>query len=88
MTLYGVNFNIVCMTIYIPGELNPRTPKYKAIADAIERDIFSGRLQPGTQLPPHRELADALAINVSTVTRAYGEARSRGLLSGTVFEDE
>ena len=84
MTLYGVNFNIVCMTIYIPGELNPRTPKYKAIADAIERDIFSGRLQPGTQLPPHRELADALAINVSTVTRAYGEARSRGLLSGTV----
>ena len=72
------------MTIYIPRELDSQQPKYKAVADAIERDVFSGRLQPGTQLPPHRELADALDMNVSTITRAYREARNRGLVSGTI----
>ncbi len=72
------------MTIYIPGDLDPQRPLYKAVADAIERDVFSGRLQPGAQLPPHREMADALGINVSTVTRAYGEAQNRGLVCGTI----
>ncbi len=59
-------------------------PLYKALADAIERDIESGTLTPGERLPPHRDMADALGMNVSTVTRGYGEAEKRGLLSGTV----
>ena len=71
------------MTIYIPQNLDPNLPLYKAVAQALERDIFSGKLQPGTQLPPHRGLADALEINVSTVSRAYKAAREKGLLSGT-----
>lgn len=54
------------------------------LADGIERDIFSGRLQPGDQLPTHRDLADALEMNVTTVTRGYKEAERRGLISGTV----
>ncbi|MBI9111125.1 PLP-dependent aminotransferase family protein [Maridesulfovibrio ferrireducens] len=59
-------------------------PKYRALADVIERDIFAGKLKPGDRLPTHRELADELAINVSTVTRGYVEAERRGLISGTV----
>lgn len=59
-------------------------PLYLALADAIERDVTSGVLAPGERLPTHRDLADALGVNVSTVTRAYREAEKRGLLSATV----
>ncbi|MGE5631977.1 MAG: PLP-dependent aminotransferase family protein [Caulobacteraceae bacterium] len=68
---------------------NPKTidmdkPLYIAIVDALERDINSGVLKPGQQMPPHRELADIIGVNVSTITRAYKEAERRGLVSGTV----
>lgn len=53
-----------------------------AIADAIGQAITSGALQPGDRLPPHRTLALELGIDLATVTRAYAEARRRGLLQG------
>lgn len=59
-------------------------PLYKALADTLERDIASGVLKPGERLPTHRDMADALGLNVSTITRAYREAERRGMLSGTV----
>ncbi|MBT5457273.1 MAG: PLP-dependent aminotransferase family protein [Rhodospirillaceae bacterium] len=54
------------------------------MANAIGADITAGRLQPGEQLPPQRELAYQLGISVGTVTRAYAEARRRGLVDGQV----
>ncbi len=85
LTLCGVKLSIVCMTIWIPNIQKERKgPLYKTLADAIERDIYSGLLRPGHRMPTHRELADELAMNVSTVTRGYREAESRGLISGTV----
>lgn len=59
-------------------------PIYKAIADAIAADIAAGVLAPGQRLPTHRALAAALGVDLTTVTRAYGEARRRGLIDGTV----
>jgi len=41
-------------------------------------------LRRGQQLPTHRALAQALRIDLTTVTRAYGEARRRGLLDARV----
>lgn len=58
--------------------------RYLALADAIERDVQRGVLRPGDKLPTHRDLADDLDLNVSTVTRGYGEAGKRGLVSGIV----
>lgn len=55
-----------------------------ALADAIERDIASGVLRPGERMPTHRDMADELGLNVSTVTRGYKEAEKRGLISATV----
>ncbi|WP_319541487.1 PLP-dependent aminotransferase family protein [uncultured Pseudodesulfovibrio sp.] len=72
------------MTIYSPVLTEGVDPLYKGLADAIERDIATGRLTPGERLPTHRDLADGLGVNVSTVTRAYREAEKRGLVSGTV----
>lgn len=59
-------------------------PIYKVIADAIAADIAAGVLAPGQRLPTHRALAAALRVDLTTVTRAYGEARRRGLIDGTV----
>lgn len=72
------------MTIYIPVIEKTNEPLYKRLTDTIERDVKSGLLHPGVRLPTHREMADNLGINVSTVTRAYREAEKIGLVAGTV----
>jgi DNA-binding transcriptional MocR family regulator len=59
-------------------------PLYAALADAIARDVQAGRLRPGDRLPPQRELADALQMNVTTITRGYAEADRRGLVRGEI----
>jgi DNA-binding transcriptional MocR family regulator len=59
-------------------------PKYIAIADQLAQDIREGRIHPGERLPTHRELADLVGANVSTITRAYKEAERRRLVAGTV----
>lgn len=55
-------------------------PVYLALANLLEEDIDSGKLAPGTKLPPQRELADYLDINFTTVTRAYTLCRDKKLI--------
>lgn len=59
-------------------------PLYIAIADALEADINSGILKPGEKLPPQRELADRLGVNLSTVTRAFRACELKGVICGVV----
>lgn len=59
-------------------------PRYRAIAEAIARDIAAGTLAAGDRLPTHRDLAYRLGVTVGTVTRAYAEAQRLGLLVGEV----
>ncbi len=59
-------------------------PAYLAIADAIASDVAIGRLMPGHRLPPQRTLAEHLGLDLTTVTRAYNEARHRGLVEARV----
>ena len=61
-----------------------RGPLYLAIADALEDDVRMGRLQPGGRLPAQRWLAEALGVDLTTITRAYAEARARGLIEASV----
>ncbi|WP_027186378.1 PLP-dependent aminotransferase family protein [Desulfovibrio inopinatus] len=72
------------MTIWTPHIPESGGPLYKKLADAIERAIACGELKPGERLPTHRDLADVLHMNVSTVTRGYLEAEKRSLVTGTV----
>ncbi len=66
-------------------DLTGRDPvKYRAIAAALAADIAAGRLQPGDRLPPQRDLAWRLGVNVATVTEAYREAARQGLVGGEV----
>ncbi len=61
-----------------------RKPLYMTLAKQLETDIIKGSLLPGTKLPPQRELADFLDINVSTVSKAFKVCELKGLLSATV----
>lgn len=59
-------------------------PRYQRIVKAMEADIAAGRLVRGQQLPTQRALAKALGIDLTTVTRAYTEARRRGIMEARV----
>lgn len=59
-------------------------PIYLSLVNQLEKDIAHGILLPGTKLPPQRELADFLDINVSTISRAIKVCEKKGLLSGAV----
>ena len=72
------------MSIWIPDLSAYRGPRYRALAQAIEAAIENGQLAPGSKLPPHRTLADALGVTVGTVARGYAEAERRQLLQAQV----
>jgi DNA-binding transcriptional MocR family regulator len=54
--------------------------KYLGIVEALETDVRSGRVARGERLPPQRVIAEALDVDLTTVTRAFNEARRRGLV--------
>ncbi|TQS70887.1 PLP-dependent aminotransferase family protein [Rhodobacteraceae bacterium] len=68
--------------IWAPDIARDSGPLYMLIADALERDMRTGVLAPGAKLPAHRVLGDALGVDFTTITRAYTEARRRGLIEG------
>ena len=57
-------------------------PRFLQIADALQAAVADGSLTPGDRLPPQRHLAAQLDVDLTTVTRAYDEARRRNLLEG------
>lgn len=68
------------MLSWMPQIGNAGGPKYLAIAEALRSDVQSGRLKPGHRLPPQRLLAKVLGVDLTTVTRAFNEARRMGLI--------
>jgi DNA-binding transcriptional MocR family regulator len=69
-------------TTSIRLERNSDRPLYEQLAEALAASIGDGSLAPGDRLPPHRELARALRINITTVTRAIALLKERGLVEG------
>lgn len=69
---------------WVPTLSEWQGPMFLRIVDALAADIAGGRLVRGERLPTHRALASTLDLDLTTVTRAYGEARRRGLLDARV----
>ena len=66
------------------GSCSQKLPLYKALAVMLEQDIKSGKLMPGTKLPPQRELADYLDINLSTVSKAFKLCEQEGYICARI----
>lgn len=70
------------MALWKPHLHSDAGSKYLGIIQALESDIYAGRVQPGDRLPSQRAIAEQLQVDLTTVTRAFNEAKRRGLLEG------
>ncbi len=68
--------------IWLPRLASNGGPRFLQIADALQAAVADGSLKPGDRLPPQRRLAAQLDVDLTTITRAYDEARRRNLLEG------
>ncbi|MEG0921233.1 MAG: PLP-dependent aminotransferase family protein [Comamonas sp.] len=68
--------------IWLPRLAVHGGPRFLQISDALQAALADGSLKPGDRLPPQRLLAAQLGVDLTTVTRAYNEARRRNLLEG------
>jgi GntR family transcriptional regulator len=62
-------------------DANSRTPIYQQIAEGIKSLIASGVLCDGTALPPVRQMAADLGVNLNTIATAYRELQTIGLIT-------
>ena len=68
------------LIMFISLDPQSKEPLYRQIAEAIERELADGRLQPGDKLPTVRELAQELSAAQGTIKRAYDELHHRGVI--------
>lgn len=63
-------------------KINPHSgvPVYRQVMDQIRYYVGSGTLKSGARLPSIRELARALAVNPTTVVKAYTELQHAGVI--------
>jgi GntR family transcriptional regulator len=55
-------------------------PIYQQVADGIKEQIARGKLEQGAVLPPVRQLAADLGVNLNTIAAAYRELQKDGLI--------
>src|SRR5215467_4054390 len=63
--------------------VDARDPRsiYQQVADGIKELIAKGELKAGTPLPPVRQLAADLGVNLNTIATAYREVQKDGLIT-------
>ncbi len=61
-------------------KFNNEAPIYIQIMDEIKFRIAQGRLKPGEQVPPVRELAVKAGVNPNTMQKALAELEREGVL--------
>src|SRR5436305_14258754 len=66
--------------MYITIDELDRRPIYRQVADEIKALIARGALSEGMALPPVRQVADDLGVNLNTIAAAYRELQKEGLL--------
>ena len=70
------------MTAQLHLQIDDRSgvPVYRQMMDQMKYYVAGGTLRPGDQLPSIRELAGALAVNPTTVVKAYTELEREGVI--------
>lgn len=58
-----------------------RRPIYQQVVDEIKALIARGELREGAALPPVRQVASDLGVNLNTIATAYRELQAEGLIN-------
>jgi GntR family transcriptional regulator len=66
--------------IFLTINTNDSRPIYQQVADGIKELIARGELAEGASLPPVRQLAVDLGVNLNTIATAYRELQKDGLI--------
>jgi GntR family transcriptional regulator len=73
------------MTVHPPNLFSIATgssePIYRQLVEQARRLIAGGQLAPGDAMPSVREIAQALAVNPMTVSKAWGLLETEGVLT-------
>lgn len=72
-------YTIHCMFLTI--HTDDSRPIYQQVADGIKELIARGDLEQGSSLPPVRQLAADLGVNLNTIAAAYRELQKEGLIA-------
>src|SRR5690606_36621318 len=70
----------ITRTMLVKVDPGSSEPLFAQIASQVRAAIGRGRLTAGDRLPPARELAELLGVNMHTVLLAYAELRDEGLV--------
>jgi GntR family transcriptional regulator len=66
--------------MFITIDEGDRRPIYQQVADEIKGLIAAGELPEGTSLPPVRQVAADLGVNLNTIAFAYRQLQKDGLV--------
>lgn len=66
--------------MFITIDEGDRRPIYQQVADEIKGLIAAGELPEGTSLPPVRQVAADLGVNLNTIAFAYRQLQKEGLV--------
>jgi GntR family transcriptional regulator len=67
--------------MFIVVDENDRRPIYQQVVDEIKGLIARGVLREGAALPPVRQVAADLGVNLNTIANAYRELQNEGLIN-------
>jgi len=67
--------------VFITIDTSERRPIYEQVADQIKELIARGELSEGAALPPVRQLAADIGVNMNTIAVAYRELQIEGLIT-------
>jgi GntR family transcriptional regulator len=66
--------------LYITIDERDGRPMYRQVVDEIKELIARGELQEGSALPPVRQVAADLGVNLNTIAFAYRHLQKDGLI--------
>ncbi len=66
--------------MYITIDEQDRRPLYRQVADEIKGLIAAGELLEGSSLPPVRQVAADLGVNLNTIATAYRVLQREGFI--------
>ncbi|HEV7743718.1 MAG TPA: GntR family transcriptional regulator [Pyrinomonadaceae bacterium] len=66
--------------MYITIDERDKRPLYQQVVDEIKGLIAAGELPEGSSLPPVRQVAADLGVNLNTIAYAYRQLQKEGLV--------